>query len=563
MNIITTVGTSIFENYKDKNPTDKGFKGIYKDFKKKSDDYSCFKNVDTDDIEDLENGVKSWFKGNKNASAEITSILAIANEAKDDETIEVHLIATDTVLSVLAAELIKCWFNENEQPNIKVVFERPEKLKTQADSKHIIHKLSISSNKEYQEGFMNLIEVVSKLIDKNKKAKEETILNITGGYKAIIPIMTLLGQIKKVPLKYIYEESNTDDTTQLVEVGNLPIHIDWKILEPTLPFITDIFPFKDEIELIKECLSLDILNYKKEQKKITNGKVAASIIKGNSNDKKAIQLLEKIQVSNFPKLNEFREKNAKYWELMILMKESRLIDDNLDLTTIGQIIKEYKNQKPLGGTFLGHYIELFLFYYFSHQPKNNLIKNYSICLPNTIEGFYGKDKDGNIDLEKTGTYGVDKDGNIDLNKNDYKIGDIDLTFRRSSHDVFCEIKALGALTEIFERIDTQNDYYHQLKSRIVKYHNIKGNENKKLELFFLVYEFQFVEFQKSLQSKIEQFDTAKTVLQHISKLNDEFGDKCEFKIIGLQKLQPIHLAGAEKSLLEIKDEYHVWSEIKL
>lgn len=560
MKIITTVGTSIFENCKNENPTNKDFKNAYKAIKEQGLPYLKIVNTDKDDIIDLQDGINGWFKKNNNASAEIASILAIAGTEID---VHVHLIATDTVLSVLAAELIEEWFKQNK-PEITVAFTRPDKLEKQSDSDNIIQNLSITSNDKYQEGFMNLIEVVSGLIDKDKKDKQEVILNITGGYKAIIPIMTLIGQIKEVPLKYIYEESSFDEKNDgLVEVGNLPIHIDWKVLEPTLPFVKDVFPFKDKIKLIEECLKLNILNYKEEQNKISNGRNAASVIQGKASDEATIQLLEKIQVKTFSDLTNFCNENAKYWELMVLMKKYRLINDNLELTTIGKIIKEYKNQKPVGGTFLGHYIELFLFYYFSHQPKTPLIKDYLIQLPSAIKGFYGKDKDGNIDLEKTGTYGVGEDGNIDLNKNDFDIGDIDLTLKKNDNDVFGEIKAFGALTEIFDRIGTENDYYHQLKSRIVKYHNIQGNENKTLEFLFLIYEFQFVEFQEPLLSKIEQFETAKVVLQHISKLNDEFGDKCEFKIIGLQKLQPIHLAGAEKSLLEIKEEYHVWSEIKL
>jgi hypothetical protein len=43
--------------------------------------------------------------------------------------------------------------------------------------------------------------------------------------------MTLLGQIKSVPLKYIYEESNLDDKTELVEVGNLPIEFDFSVID--------------------------------------------------------------------------------------------------------------------------------------------------------------------------------------------------------------------------------------------------------------------------------------------------------------------------------------------
>lgn len=224
MKIITSVGTSIFENYFNKNPDEKQLLGLYqKRLKEPNYNYQSWEAVERY-IEKLRDPVFKWSRNNQNASAEIKSILAIAQQATN---VTVHLLASDTVLSVLAAELVQQWFKKSTYSSkISVLFERPKKLVTQNDTQHIIHQLRVSSNKDYQEGFMNLIEVVTALIEKDK-----TILNITGGYKAIVPIMTLIGQIKNVPLKYIYEESNLKEQTQLVEVGQLPFSFDWGILE--------------------------------------------------------------------------------------------------------------------------------------------------------------------------------------------------------------------------------------------------------------------------------------------------------------------------------------------
>jgi CRISPR/Cas system-associated protein Csm6 len=254
--IITTVGTSILENYSSTDVKDciqESWQpiGTYlKDIKDKSISSADYNNFDIE-IDEIKPIIfDNWFKGihkvknekgewkwkkeinvlNQNASAEIASILAIAQA---ERKIKVHLIATDTVLSVLAAELIKAWFDASAY-DFEVDFIRPEKLESQKDSSHIIHQLRISSNEDYQEGFMNLVEVLTELIK-----KDNTILNITGGYKAIIPIMTLIGQIKNVPLKYIYEESNLNDKTELVEVGKLPINFDWGILENYTNLIFD------------------------------------------------------------------------------------------------------------------------------------------------------------------------------------------------------------------------------------------------------------------------------------------------------------------------------------
>lgn len=266
MIIITTVGTSIFENYlKEDGSLRDDYDNRLKDKKEKPITY---KNWDDRNIKNKRDKLKTktwnWAKGKDNASAEIASILSIAKQTKEGEEVKVHLIATDTVLSVLAAELIRDWFKESDF-DITVDFQRPEKLEKQKDSKHIIHKLRVSSNKDFQEGFMNLIDVVSGLIDEGKKAKEEVILNITGGYKAIIPIMTLIGQIKEVPLKYIYEESSFEEKDGLVEIGNLPINFDWELGELYLDYLSKngLQNLKTKTEIVS---TLRILNLIQEER---------------------------------------------------------------------------------------------------------------------------------------------------------------------------------------------------------------------------------------------------------------------------------------------------------
>jgi hypothetical protein len=178
----------------------------------------------------------------ENASAEIRSIIEICKQEPNTD-FEVHLIATDTVLSVLAAELICEWFNRTdnkEKPeNLKNCLfakpQEPEKFEKQDNERHIIKNLRVDNKATFEKGFMNLVSVLDKLIEKDK-----TILNITGGYKAIIPIITLLGQIKEVPLKYIYNDSDLKDSENpLIEVGNLPFSFDIGYIEGYVHLITD------------------------------------------------------------------------------------------------------------------------------------------------------------------------------------------------------------------------------------------------------------------------------------------------------------------------------------
>jgi putative CRISPR-associated protein (TIGR02619 family) len=50
---------------------------------------------------------------------------------------------------------------------------------------------------------------------------QNVILNPTGGYKALVPYAVLVGMIKRVPCKYIFEQS-----TQLLELPPLPVAVD-------------------------------------------------------------------------------------------------------------------------------------------------------------------------------------------------------------------------------------------------------------------------------------------------------------------------------------------------
>lgn len=85
---------------------------------------------------------------------------------------------------------------------------------------------------------MNLLEVL------NKVCTKEAILNITGGYKGIIPIVTIWAQIKKVPLKYLFRESELDSEIQPLTLENLPVNFDYSLFEDNYIAFESIKPSK-------------------------------------------------------------------------------------------------------------------------------------------------------------------------------------------------------------------------------------------------------------------------------------------------------------------------------
>jgi CRISPR/Cas system-associated protein Csm6 len=218
MKVITTVGTSIFENYQKETSRNLPY---YDELEE-----SFYRNRDAhkDYIDDLQYDevFSLWIDNNFNtSSAEITSLLAIQEEIKD--SLEVYLIATETILSRIAAEIIQTklnGYNAGDGKTNKVFFEADK----EAPECDVIQGLDVKNADEFSNtGLPNLIERL-KEIGINK---EKIILNITGGYKGVIPYLTILGQVYKgVTVMYLYE-----NTQKVIKIPELPINFDIEFCE--------------------------------------------------------------------------------------------------------------------------------------------------------------------------------------------------------------------------------------------------------------------------------------------------------------------------------------------
>ena len=233
--IITTVGTSIITNFLDNN-----VQNVINNENSKIDD-SYQKIVNGDSKPRHENHIKerisefflfntkknqdgTWYYNqatqglNKNCCAEINSILKI-KERKHQEEYKVYLICTDTSLSKISAELIKgCLETINLDCEIISV-----------------NGLQVENNTDFnQKGFQNLIETITsiKKSDFIMKKKPTYILNITGGYKGLIPLMTIYGLVGEHELVYIYDQSNS-----LISLKNIPLTFDWAIVDEVAPYL--------------------------------------------------------------------------------------------------------------------------------------------------------------------------------------------------------------------------------------------------------------------------------------------------------------------------------------
>lgn len=276
--IITTVGTSLFENYMREEVEKDLFENNGQNYQSIKDHYKRLRdntlsaneyNENNTDIKYIKktigdfwlNGITKKYKKwafeddapNEYACAEIESILKIYEEQKQD--IEVYLLATDTVLSVLSAELIKKWFEYYQDKQITIYFN---------SQKDVIKNLQIDNTNNFKEGLINLNTKYYLIAN----STNDIILNVTGGYKGIIPYLTILGQVNKSQIKYIFE-----NTSILITIPQIPIQLNEELFEKYWEVLAkvenEMLNKKDYYSLIQElesCFEIDnqgnfMLNY--------------------------------------------------------------------------------------------------------------------------------------------------------------------------------------------------------------------------------------------------------------------------------------------------------------
>lgn len=227
--IVTMVGTSLFENYRSKRD-DVNFQNCYTALEKMSatelDKEVSRKNT-------IKGKISQWIEGlneKRRASAEFSSIVQIMRNEKLQNA-EIYLIASDTALSRLAAEIIS--------EKLKDVLSE-HSLSAEPKHSDFVKKLQVKSEKDFVEGMKNLINKLENEIAKYYWGN--VIINITGGYKATVPYLTVLALVNRCPIYYIFEELD-----ELIKIPYLPISINEEIFKKHEKLFMDL-----EREKVKE-----------------------------------------------------------------------------------------------------------------------------------------------------------------------------------------------------------------------------------------------------------------------------------------------------------------------
>lgn len=222
--VITTVGTSLLENYrrnKENFPKTEKFEysistkglSVYQDFKEDLEEDGLVKKIKKYALENF-----------PNASAELTSLQKIKEKYSNEDFI-VYLLTSDTFEGYFVGEILK-----------EVLEEKDFQVQ---DIRYIPYfNVQINDRDLIRKGYKELIKYIY-----DKVYGYSEILNITGGYKAFIPVMTIISNIKNIPLVYLFESSE-----YLIEIPPAPFKLDLSAIEK----LTEIFEYIEKNTGIEE-----------------------------------------------------------------------------------------------------------------------------------------------------------------------------------------------------------------------------------------------------------------------------------------------------------------------
>jgi len=150
----------------------------------------------------------------RKSCAELNSLVRILDGTKPDRNDVLHLIATETPDGALAARIIADFAMD--------YFERDTEI-------HIVNGLQVMDGNRFQRtGLRTLIKLLYSLLAKSHPSVFTRIINPTGGFKGVVPYLTIIGMLEpEVQISYIYERS-----PELITLLGLPLTLDYQQLEP-------------------------------------------------------------------------------------------------------------------------------------------------------------------------------------------------------------------------------------------------------------------------------------------------------------------------------------------
>lgn len=149
----------------------------------------------------------------RHLSAEIHSLARLGTSAAD----RVLLYSSETPEGHTCAEAVALYLRE-QLPGIDVCVE-------------LVQGLQVSNAADFRrQGVLNFTRHVLGEID--QWGAQQCVLNPTGGFKSLVPYAVLIGMIKHVPARYIFEQSS-----EVIDLPMMPLEFAHTRLEPLRPLL--------------------------------------------------------------------------------------------------------------------------------------------------------------------------------------------------------------------------------------------------------------------------------------------------------------------------------------
>ncbi len=151
------------------------------------------------------------------ASAELNSLDRILDGKTPNRNDQLHFLASETPDGALAARVMADFCKEH--------FKREAKP-------HLIEGLQVRDGTRFRRyGLRNLIDVLYDVLEDAPASTYTRILNPTGGFKGVVPYLTIIGMIEPdIEVSYIYEQS-----PEMITLAGLPITLDYARLADAFP----------------------------------------------------------------------------------------------------------------------------------------------------------------------------------------------------------------------------------------------------------------------------------------------------------------------------------------
>lgn len=167
--------------------------------------------------------------------AEINSTYSIIKQGFLHDNYDIYLLVSDTDDGHKIGEILRDYFSHENSP-IKFVNVYVKEIKGLKGEERIEFK-----NK-------GLKEIANTLVDLSSQSPEITIINATGGYKAQISFATLIGEILKIPVYYMFEQFK-----EIIELPPMPVSFDYSLWMENYDLLESLDKLEATEEMIKNA----------------------------------------------------------------------------------------------------------------------------------------------------------------------------------------------------------------------------------------------------------------------------------------------------------------------